>query len=257
MADLVRQKTIFRFSESGEVKERDDEIVAEFRLHIHLDGQPFLQAVLTPYLVEEFVVGFLRTRGLIEEFEDISSLELKGNEVLVSRGPRFSGKMPQLSLLESTGSRNVRHEEVLTSRIPESGFRIQAGLLIQGMRMLAEMPLFTRTGGTHCAILFDANGNGRVSAEDIGRHNAVDKVIGGGMIKRLDFGKCWLAVSGRLPADMVVKPALVGIPLIGSVSAPTTEGVEMGERSGVTVVGFIRGGRMNCYTHPERIIPSV
>jgi len=81
----------------------------------------------------------------------------------------------------------------------------------------------------------------------------VDKVIGSALIKGTDFSRSWLAVSGRLPADMVLKPALLGIPLVASVSAPTTEGVEMGERSGVTVVGFTRGGRLNCYTYPDRI----
>jgi FdhD protein len=67
------------------------------------------------------------------------------------------------------------------------------------------------------------------------------------------FEKCWLAVSGRLPADMVLKPLLLGIPLVASVSAPTSDGIEVGELSGLTVVGFVRGGRLNCYCHPERI----
>jgi len=67
------------------------------------------------------------------------------------------------------------------------------------------------------------------------------------------FEKCWLAVSGRLPADRVLKPILLGNPLVASVSAPTSDGIEVGERSGLTVVGFVRGGRLNCYCHPERI----
>jgi FdhD protein len=79
-------------------------------------------------------------------------------------------------------------------------------------------------------------------------------VIGSGMKKGIDFGGCWLAVSGRLPADMVIKPALLGIPLVASVSAPTTEGIEMGARAGIAVVGFTRGGRLNAYTYPERIL---
>ena len=115
------------------------------------------------------------------------------------------------------------------------------------------MPVFKRTGATHCAILFSKDGESLVSAEDLGRHNAVDKVIGGGLMKKVDFGETWLAVSGRLPSDMVLKPAMVGIPLVASVSAPTLGGVKAGEKAGITVIGFTRGGRLNCYSHPERV----
>lgn len=257
MDDLIVRKPVRRFFESGEAKDLDDEVVAEFRLHMHLDGEPFLQATLSPNLIEEFVVGFLRTRGLIEGIEDLSSLEIFGDKAIAVRTPKFKGKFPTLSLLESTGTRNVRPEEILFSKIPESDFRVSAGSIIRGVRMLSEMPLYTSTGGTHCAILFGPTGDLLASAEDIGRHNAVDKVIGSAMIKGTDFSRSWLAVSGRLPADMVFKPALLGIPLIASVSAPTTEGVEMGASSGVSVVGFTRGGRMNCYTFPERIVPGL
>ena len=120
--------------------------------------------------------------------------------------------------------------------------------------MLKKMPVFNRTGGNHCAILFTPQGETVFSAEDLGRHNSVDKVIGGGLRKRIDFNHSWLAVSGRLPKDMVFKAVLAGIPLIASVSAVTFGGAVMGERSGITVVGFGREGRINCYSHPERII---
>jgi FdhD protein len=254
MDEIVIRMGIRRFFESGDVKELEDEVVAESRLHLHLDGKPFLQATISPYMLEEFVIGFLRTRGLIQGIGDISSLEVKGNEAFVNRVPGLRGKLPELTLLESTGSRNVMPEELLTGSAPGTDFRVSALSMIRGVRMLAEMPLYTRTGGTHCAILFTAKGNLLTSAEDIGRHNAVDKVIGSGMKKGIDFGGCWLAVSGRLPADMVLKPALLGIPLVASVSAPTTEGIEMGRRAGIAVVGFTRGGRLNAYTYPERIL---
>ncbi|RJR30180.1 MAG: formate dehydrogenase accessory sulfurtransferase FdhD [Desulfobacteraceae bacterium] len=253
MADLIVKKPIRRLFDSGEIKELDDEVIAEFRLHMHLDGEPFLQATLSPYLVKEFVVGFLRTRSLVQAMEDIASLEIEGEEAIIVRSPRLHGRVPKLNLLESTGSRNVGPEEVLFPKSPVSALCVTAGTIIRGVHMLSEMPLYLRTGGTHCAILFSPAGDVLSSAEDIGRHNAVDKVIGSALIKGTDFSNTWLAVSGRLPADMVLKPALLGIPLVASVSAPTTEGIEMGERSGVSVVGFTRGGRLNCYSYPGRI----
>ncbi len=253
--DLVVKKGIRRFFEAGSMKAFDDEVIAEARLHINLDGAPFVQTVLSPSCVREFVIGFLKTRGLIDRMEDVISLELKDDQAYVTRGPRFHGSIPSLSLLESTGSRNVPQQDsrILAEEITRSHLLVHASTLIKGVGMLAAMPLYERTGGTHCAVIFSPTGTALASAEDIGRHNAVDKVIGSGLLQGTDFSKTWLAVSGRLPADMVLKPALVGIPLIASVSAPTSEGIEMGIRAGLTVVGFTRGGRLNCYTHPERI----
>jgi FdhD protein len=245
----------FRFFEGGMVEELEDDIIQESRLLIRLDDRDFIRAVCTPFQIEEFVIGFLKTRGLIDLFEDIASLSVTGNTASVNRTSRFHGSFPNLDVLETTGTRNINSTRfILHNQSMSSGFRVSSGVLLRGMEELSRMPLYTRSGGTHCAILFSQEGGPLVAAEDIGRHNAVDKVIGGGMKKGLDFTSCWLAVSGRLPADMVLKPLPAGIPLIASVSAPTSEGVALGERSGITVVGFVRGGRLNCYTHPERII---
>ena len=255
MNDLSIRKKVRRSYATGNSEVVEDDIVKESPLLIHLDGKDFIQAVLTPSQVEEFVVGFLRTRGLIQTMDDIAHLEVAGELASVMRISSLAGVLPGLEVLETTGSRNVGKEHTLRHAvsISESHFRISSKTLMQGVRMLAEMPLYKKTGGTHCAILFSQKGDPLVASEDIGRHNAVDKTVGGGLMKRVDFKKCWLAVSGRLPADMVLKPLLLGIPLVASVSAPTSDGIEVGERSGLTVVGFARGGRLNCYCHPERV----
>jgi len=253
--DFFLKKRIYRFFAGGKVETLDDDIVQESRLLIRLDGHDFIHAVCTPFQIREFVVGFLRTRGLIESLKDIASLEVEENTASVTRISRLRGLPPDLGVLETTGTRNVSPERLIgLLRIPPSDFRVSSGVLLEGMEELSRMPLYVKSGGTHCAILFSPEGQTLASAEDIGRHNAVDKTVGGGMLKAVDFSGTWLAVSGRLPADMVLKPLLVGIPLIASVSAPTSGGVDLGARSGLTVVGFVRGGRLNCYCHPERII---
>ena len=255
MNDFVIRRKIRRSYATGNSEEVEDDIAKESRLLIRLDGKDFIQAVLTPSQVEEFVVGFLRTRGLIKTLNDIARLDVAGEIASVMRISPLAGVVPGLDLLETTGSRNIGKEQALRHavRISGSHFRISSKTLMQGVGMLAEMPLFKKTGGTHCAILFSQKGDPLVASEDIGRHNAVDKTVGGGLMKRVDFRECWLAVSGRLPADMVLKPLLLGIPIVASVSAPTSDGIEVGEHSGLTVVGFVRGGRLNCYCHPERI----
>jgi FdhD protein len=255
MNNFFVTKRIHRFFNNGKIEEIDDDIIGEFRLLIRIDNQDFIHAVCTPSQIKEFVVGFLRARGLIDSLEDIASFDINGNIASVTRTSRLRDFLPHLSVLESTGTKNVRAERfTLKKKMVSSGLRVPLTVLLKGMEELSRKPLYVRSGGTHCAILFSQDGNALVSAEDIGRHNAVDKTIGGGMIKDVDFPNTWLAVSGRLPEDMVLKPLSVGISLIASVSAPTSEGIALGERSGLTVVGFVRDGRLNCYCHPERII---
>ncbi|MDI3317902.1 MAG: formate dehydrogenase accessory sulfurtransferase FdhD [Bacillota bacterium] len=139
-----------------------------------------------------------------------------------------------------------------------AGGRLPASLLaaLPG-RLRAAQPLFDRTGGLHAAGLFDGEGRLLAAAEDVGRHNAVDKVIGR---LWLEAGLPWrggapavLQVSGRAGFEIVQKAAVAGIPLVASVSAPSSLAVETAEAFGITLVGFSRGDRLNVYTHPERV----
>jgi FdhD protein len=255
MNDFLVRKKIHRFFDTGKVKELEDDIIQESRLLIRLDDQDFIHAVCTPFQIKEFVIGFLRTRGLIDSLEDIASVDIAGNTASVIRASRLRGSLPRLDELETTGTRNVGPARFFRNKeMTLSDFQVSSGVLLTGMEELSRMPLYVKTGGTHCAILFSQEGHPLSSAEDIGRHNAVDKTIGGGLMKGVDFSETWLAVSGRLPADMVLKAVVGGIPLMASVSAATSGGIELGERAGVTVVGFVRGGKLNCYCHAERII---
>ena len=254
MNDFLVRKKIHRFFETGKVKKLEDDIIQESRLLIRLDDQDFIHAVCTPFQIKEFVIGFLRTRGLIDSLEDIASVDVAGNTASVIRTSRIRGSLPRLDELETTGTRNLGPERLIRNKeMIQSDLQVSSDVLLKGMEDLSRMPLYVSTGGTHCAILFSKDGHALSSAEDIGRHNAVDKTIGGGLIKGVDFSETWLAVSGRLPADMVLKAVVAGIPLIASVSAATSGGIESGERAGVTVVGFVRGGKLNCYCHPQRI----
>jgi FdhD protein len=254
MNDFLLRKRIHRFFGHGGIEEIDDSVIQETVLLIRLDDQDFIHAVCIPSQIRGFVIGFLKTRGLIDSLEDIASFDVTARTASVVRTSRLKGSFPDFRVLETTGTRNVGAERFIRNKeMASSGRPIPSRVLLEGMQELSRMPLYTKSGGTHCAILFSNEGKALASAEDIGRHNAVDKTIGAGMMKGLDFPNTWIAVSGRLPADMVLKPLLMGIPLIASVSAPTSGGIELGERSGLTVVGFVRGGRLNCYCHPERI----
>jgi FdhD protein len=124
-------------------------------------------------------------------------------------------------------------------------------------RMRAEQPVFDRTGGLHAAALFTVDGELAVGREDVGRHNAVDKVVGHTVLAhRGSLHDCVLMVSGRIGYEIVQKAAVAGIPVVAGVSAPSSLAVETAERFGITLAGFLRGDRFNVYSHDERVAPT-
>jgi FdhD protein len=112
---------------------------------------------------------------------------------------------------------------------------------------------FRKTGAVHVAALYDANGGLLALAEDVGRHNAVDKVIGIRALTHSGFTRCFLALGGRLTGDIVLKAARVGVPIGASQAAAITSGIDVATHCAITLIGFTRGQHMNIYTHPERI----
>jgi FdhD protein len=119
-----------------------------------------------------------------------------------------------------------------------------------------DMTLYQQTGGTHGAALTDIEGNVVELAEDVGRHNAIDRVIGKAFQRGLDFSELILVCSGRLTGDLVLKAAVAQIPFVASISAGISSGIELAEAAGITLIGFVRGTRMNVYSHPDRLIHS-
>ena len=118
-------------------------------------------------------------------------------------------------------------------------------------RLRAEQPAFSATGGLHAAALFDAQGSALVVREDVGRHNAVDKVIGWALRGGVELERCTLMVSGRVSFELVQKAVAARVPVLAGISAPTSLAVRMAE--GLTLVGFLREGSMNVYSHDARV----
>jgi formate dehydrogenase accessory protein FdhD len=113
---------------------------------------------------------------------------------------------------------------------------------------------FRKTGGVHVAAIYEDGGTLVTSAEDVGRHNAVDKAIGTCALRNIEIGECFLALSGRLTGDIVYKAARVGLPIVASMAAAIDSGIRVAKDTGLTLVGFARGKRMNIYTFPQRIL---
>jgi FdhD protein len=120
-------------------------------------------------------------------------------------------------------------------------------------RLAAAQTVFKETGGVHGVALASPDGQIFIMAEDIGRHNAMDKAIGRALMERRDFGGLAALLSGRISFEMALKAARAGIPILAAVSAPTSMALALAEEMHLTLAGFVRGGKMNVYTHPERI----
>jgi formate dehydrogenase accessory protein FdhD len=141
-------------------------------------------------------------------------------------------------------------------RLPkvESSLTIDAKVILRCVnRLNSEAKIFRKTGGVHVAAICSQRGELVTLAEDIGRHNAVDKAIGLGALKKVDFNLCFLALSGRLTGDIVLKAARAGLPIVASLAAAIDSGIAVARSTNLTLIGFIRGNRMNVYNLPDRI----
>jgi FdhD protein len=256
----------------GVRSERTDTVAAEEPLEIRVQGpgqelRPVAVTMRTPGGDFELAVGFLFTEGLIAP-ADVSRVAycdtLPGDDqrynivaVTLARPFDFDRLKRNFYATSSCGvcgkaaldDIEVRCAPVATgTRVP-----IDTLLGLPGALRAAQR-LFERTGGLHAAGLFTAGGDVVSVREDVGRHNAVDKVVGEQVLAgRVPLAGHVLQVSGRLSFEIVQKAAVAGVPIVSAVSAPSSLAVEAGERFGMTLVGFVRDDRLNVYTHPERV----
>lgn len=216
----------------------------------------------------ELAVGFLHTEGLIAGSGDVAAVrycelpageEQRFNVVTVGLTHAYhpGGYLRTFragSSCGTCGKASLDQVEVFCPPVGD-GFRVAASLISMLPDRLREAQrLFAQTGGLHAAGVFDADGSLACLREDVGRHNAVDKVVGHALLDRsLPLTDRLLMVSGRVSFEIVQKAAVAGIPVIAAVSAPSSLAVEAAQRLGVTVCGFVRGDTYNIYSHPQRV----
>jgi FdhD protein len=229
----------------------DDEVAVEEPLEIRVDGRPLAVTMRTPGHDEELALGFLFGEGLIDGPHE-ASLTLEANTVEV-QGPLL--KDPSARNFYTTSSCGVcgkgALEEVQSRPIP-AGPEL-ARELLAGLPEALKQPTFARTGGLHATGLFTPDGTLVEVREDVGRHNAMDKVIGWALRHGVaPLHPHLLCVSGRLSFELVQKAAMAGAPVLVGVGAPSSLAVRLADDKGITLAGFARAGRVNIYTHVER-----
>lgn len=257
----------------GVITRRPDTLAAEEPMEIRVDGRPLTVTMRTPGGDFDLAIGFLVSEGVVHSADDVVSVRYCAgatadggntyNVVDVGLAPHVSP--PDASLERSfytTSSCGLcgkaSLEAVRTSSawtVAEDSLRVTPELLTRLPERLREAQrVFDSTGGLHAAGLFDADGELLCVREDVGRHNAVDKVIGHALREgMLPLRNSMLMVSGRASFELVQKAVMAGIPLLAAVSAPSSLAVDLADDNGLTLVGFLRGSSMNVYAGADRI----
>jgi FdhD protein len=233
-----------------------DEVAVEEPLEVRVDGEALAVTMRTPGHDEELALGFLFGEGLIDAARPVALTDdLAANAVDVA-GPLL--RDPGRRRFYTTSSCGVcgkgAIEEVAVQAAPVADGPVVARDLLAALPERLDQPGFARTGGLHATGLFDAAGALLAAREDVGRHNAMDKVIGRALVDgRVPLEGRILCVSGRLSFELVQKAAVAGAPILVGVGAPTSLAIELAADRGVTLCGFARAGSVNVYTRAERV----
>jgi len=255
---MLFEHEILRFNQiKGDFDILKDAIVIEEVTNLYINGELYATFHHSPSQMRELVIGHLLTEGIIDGVEDVCKMLFSGKNVYVELSRDKSFKAPEKRRLITTfcsGDELPPHILKATQKLRFNRIGFSAEVILKSIDILNSKALiFRASGGTHAAALIDESGDLMAFAEDIGRHNAVDKVIGEAAIKGVDFSRTLLASTGRLTSEIVIKAVQMGIPILVSLSAPTDMGVRIAESFGITLIGFARGKRFNIYTSPNRI----
>jgi FdhD protein len=261
--------------EDGRAASREDRLATEEPLEIRLRAGSERRTVAitmrTPGNDFELVAGFLHNEGVVTELADLRGMSYclsdevdPDQQYNIVNVELASAGLPALDRLErhftTTSACGVCGKANLDA-LHLRGVRPLAGDVLVDAATIVALPeklrakqrVFETTGGLHAAALFDRSGSLVAVREDVGRHNALDKLIGWAILNRRPLGESLVLVSGRSSYEIVQKALAAGIPIVCSVSAPSSLAVDVAREFGVTLVGFLRGSRFNVYTHASRI----
>lgn len=256
----------------GAVHSLQDSLAAEEPLEIRVDGTPLTVTMRTPGNDLELAAGFLLTEGIIESHDQLAEIRAvppdstaKSNSIEVQlKNTQFTVENLQRNFFAASscgicGKASIEAIRRRGLRAPDGDVRVSPEVLC-GMpeTLRTEQTVFDRTGGLHAAALFDLQGNLITLREDVGRHNAVDKLVGWALLEDcLPLSNFIMFVSGRGGFEIIQKALAAGVPVVASISAPSSLAVRLARELGLTLLGFLRGRRFVVYSGSFRCLPSV
>ncbi len=260
---VTRRYVRFRAAD-GETVEKP--VIAEIRLRIEVDGVETVELMCSPHRVNALVLGFLYHEGVIDRFEDVDGLRVCLPDGLAEVWlARPAPPLPTRRIITSGCTGGVSFgaylEQLEELRLPPDDVQVEPARVYVALRQLYDhSTLYNQSGGVHTSIMLDPASPADPAAgvvavgEDIGRHNTLDKLRGESLLRDLPTRGMMIVSSGRISSEMLIKAALMGVPIVGSRTSPTGMAVTLAEHLGLTVIGYIRSASMNVYTHPQRII---
>ncbi|MBV5320655.1 MAG: formate dehydrogenase accessory sulfurtransferase FdhD [Sulfuricurvum sp.] len=257
--EVLKKLIIEKVYRNGSVMIEEDEIIAEERIDFYLNGMKLLSVMGIAQDQDAHIVGFLMSEGVITHVEDIHSLRISDNGLSVYIDASVNEENIQNLFKEKTLTTGCcvgvtgNVEDKIVKEFNRSTISYNVDMLFDEVdRFYGSSALFRQSGCVHKARLVLQEGEA-IEAEDVGRHNAIDKVIGKARLSHADTQDAFLIVSGRLSMEMVVKCVMHGITMVISKAAPTRLGIKTAQLHGITLIGFAREGKMNLYTHSSRV----
>jgi FdhD protein len=250
-----------------------DRVAVEEPLEVRVNGEPFAVIMRTPGDDRDLAAGFLLAEDVVDSVDEVGLIEHCLDVDEEGRGNVLNVTVTGDAVARLEVRLSDRRRVIMTSSCGLCGRRTIASLrarvaTVDGhwtvpASVVSTMPatlraaqrVFEATGGLHAAGLFDLDGRLSLMAEDVGRHNALDKIVGRRLLEgRVPLDRALLQVSGRASYELVQKALLAGIPLVAAVSAPSSLAIDLADAAGITLCGFVRGESFNIYTHPRRVV---
>ncbi|HBA89150.1 MAG TPA: formate dehydrogenase accessory sulfurtransferase FdhD [Geobacter sp.] len=240
----------------GRLEQSEAEVVQEFPLVLRVNDREIVTLVASPHDLRFLVAGFLRVQGFVSSPDDFLVLSVCNDYGIAN--VRIRGELPAelKPVLTSGCGTGITFTLPGSAKIEpvESGGQVEVAAIFELMKQLAALSEKYRShGGVHSAAVGDATGKLLLHAEDIGRHNTIDRLVGEALLKRMSLERTLLVSSGRVSAEMAAKAASLGVLLIASRTSPTDMAIEICRQAGITLIGYLRGARFTVYANADRL----
>jgi FdhD protein len=237
-----------------ELKEEQVTTVTEASITIVINDTRQIGVICTPQQIEGLIVGHLICEGYIKSISSIEKISYQNNSQFHVKIKEDVNQIPVATEIRTAGMMGIKNSQNKVNPKLISSLSITPKIMFYAQdTMTKKGVIWPVSGGTHMSGLFNAQGNLLYFAEDVGRHNTIDKIIGEAIIKQENMSQLFSCTSGRVSGASVIKYVRAGIPILVSVSAPTAEGIKLAQQTNITVVGFSRKPAFTVYSVPDRI----
>ena len=255
-SDQAIKKTKMFSADADSIAESSAKVIREMSLNVNLNGEAYATIACAGNYLDELAIGFLRSERILAHSDEILKIETAEREnsvnVILKRKKEFPETFKKNIASSGARGKSVNANLLSPLKVPEE-FNISAKVALELMEELLEKSLLhDETHGTHCSALAQKE---KIIAlrEDIGRHNTIDMLGGYALLQNIDLSHAIILTTGRISSEIVYKVWNLGIPLIISHSAPTTKAIELLHKANITLIGYVRGGKMNIYSHERRV----